>query len=231
MLQNTKELYGHNFTARDGDIGSVKDFFFDDKRWVIRYMVADTGSWISGRLVLLSPHAFGSLDRNKKTLSVNLTRKQIESSPAIDSRRPVSRQYEIDYYEYYGWPAYWTGGALWGLGGSPLEVPIPQDLLEAKEQQHHRDDKHLRSAREATGYAIHATDGQIGAVSGLMVDDTSWAIEQISVEAGHWFSGKEILVPTTRVLRISYEDSAVFVDLTKAGIQHTAAHEVVKAVA
>src|SRR5471032_2362823 len=116
MLQNTAELYGFKLTASDGEIGHVKDFYFDDKTWVIRYLVADTGSWLSGRLVLISPHAFGTLDENKKTLHVALRKKQIENSPSPESHKPVSRQYEIEYFRYYGWPTYWEGGAMWGMG-------------------------------------------------------------------------------------------------------------------
>jgi hypothetical protein len=67
MLQNIKELYGRKLAALDGDIGHVKDFYFDDENWVIRYLVADTGSWLTGRLVLLTPHVFGKLDQSEKT--------------------------------------------------------------------------------------------------------------------------------------------------------------------
>ena len=53
MLQNIKNLYGDKLAALDGDIGHLKDFYFDDESWAIRYLVADTGSWLTGRLVLL----------------------------------------------------------------------------------------------------------------------------------------------------------------------------------
>jgi uncharacterized protein YrrD len=229
MLQNIKQLYGHKLAASDGEIGHVKDFYFDDKTWVIRYLVADTGSWLSGRQVLLSPHAFGRLDRDGMILSINLTRKQIEKCPPIESHKPVSRQYEIDYFQYYGWPAYWDGSAMWGLGDYPVGLPPPKEIMEIQRQHQHRDDKHLQSTKAVTGYTIHATDGEIGSVSGFMVDDKSWAVSQLAVEAGLWYSGKEILIATTKVKRISYEDSQVFVKLTKAAIQRTAEHEVVKA--
>lgn len=228
MSQNIKELYGHKLTASDGEIGRVKDFYFDDKSWVIRYLVVDTGSWLTGRQVLISPHAFGRVDEQEKTLAVHLTRKQIEGSPSIEEHKPVSRQHEIEFYQYYGWPTYWTGGALQGLGGTPLEVPNPMAAMEAREKHHHRDDKHLQSTRAVKGYAVHATDGEIGSVSGFVVDDNSWAIERISVDSGHWFYGREILVPTTSIKQISYDDSAVFVDLTKAAIRQTEEHGVVK---
>lgn len=229
MLQNTKELYGHRLAASDGEIGHVKDFYFDDNIWVVRYLVADTGSWLSGRQVLLSPHAFGRLDQKEKSLSINLTRRQIEDSPSIESHKPVSRQYEIDYYRYYGWPAYWNGSSIWGLGGFPLVLAPSKDQIDAQAQPHHRDDKHLRSAKAVAGYAIHALDGEIGSVSGFMVDDKSWAVSALTVEAGHWFSGHEILLPVGQIERISYEKSEVFVKLTKTAIKHAIDHDKAKA--
>ena len=122
MLNNIKELYGSRLAALDGDLGHVKDFYFDDKAWVVRYLVADTGAWLAERLVLISPHAFGRFNQGGKVMQINLTRAQVEKSPPIEAHRPVSRQYEIAYYRYYGWPAYWSGGALWGLGGLPMLV-------------------------------------------------------------------------------------------------------------
>jgi hypothetical protein len=228
MLNNTKELHGYKLAASDGDIGHVKDFYFDDKTWVVRYVVADTGTWLSGRLVLLSPHALGQPDLASKTLQVNLRKAQIEQSPSIELHKPVSRQYELEYYRYYGWPAYWEGSALWGFGGFPVVVPPLQEELTAH-LHHHRDDKHLQSAQAITGYAIQAADGPIGRVTGLMVDDQSWAIRELVVETGHWYAGKEILISPAKIGRISYEDSEVFVNLTKASLQQTADHAVVKA--
>jgi hypothetical protein len=228
MLQNIKGLYGNKLAALDGDIGHVKDFYFDDKTWVIRYLVADTGSWLTERLVLLSPHAFAKWDQYENTLHVKLHKKQIQDSPSIESHKSVSRQYEIEYYRYYGWPAYWDGGALWGLGGFPVVLPPSKDEMEAR-LHHHRDDKHLQSTHAVTGYHIQTADGAIGSVNGFMVDTKNWAIGALAVEAGHWYSGKEILIPPTKIERISYEDSKVFVSLTKADIQRTAENDLAKA--
>ena len=97
MLLSIKQLYGEKLRASDGEIGHVKDFYFDDQKWVVRCAVVDTGSWLLGRLVLIAPHAFGNLDQNRSLLLVNLTRQQIENSPPIESHKPVSRQYEVQY--------------------------------------------------------------------------------------------------------------------------------------
>src|SRR5471032_2208548 len=107
MLHSIQQRYGEKLRASDGEIGHVKDFYFDDKNWAVRYLVADTGSWLTGRQVLLSPHAVTGLYQPGKLLLLKYTKKQIEDSPSIESHKPVSRQYEADYYQYYGWPNYW----------------------------------------------------------------------------------------------------------------------------
>ena len=129
MLKSIKLLYGKKLRASDGEIGQVKDFYFDDQNWAVRYVVADTGSWLTGLQVLISPHAFGSLHQAGSVLSVNLTRNQIENSPSIESHMPVSRQYEEDHYQYYGWPSYWQGDGLWGMGGTPILETPPKPAL------------------------------------------------------------------------------------------------------
>jgi len=146
---------------------------------------------------------------------VRLTKKQIEESPSIESHKSVSRQYEIDYYRHYGWPVYWNGGAMWGLGGFPTVMPPP--ISEAASRlHHHRDDKHLQSTLAVTGYKIQTAAGLIGELSGFLVNDRSWEITRLIVETGHWYSGKEIIVAPAQVERISYEESKVFVNLSNA---------------
>ncbi len=222
MLQDIKTLYGSKIAAIDGDIGHVKDFYFDDKTWVIRYLVVDTGSWLAERAVLLSPHAFGKWDQFEGALHIKLTKRQIEGSPSIDAHTPVSRNFEIDYYRYYGWPAYWTGSSLWGTSGYPMVVNSPDAAAAADGvRHHHRADKHLQSALAIKGYAIHASDGEIGHVAGFLVNDRSWVIHNVVVDAGGWISCKEILIAPGSVDRISYEDSMVFVKLSKADIERT----------
>lgn len=222
MLQYIKQLYGSRLASLDGDIGHAKDFYFDDKAWVIRYLVADTGSWLTGRLVLISPHAFGKWDLYERKLHIKLRKKQIEDSPSIDAHVPVSRQFEEDYYRSFGWPPYWQGGQMWGMSGYPLvAAPLALDIATRKAQEP-RADRHLQSAKTVTGYAVEASDGPIGHLSGFRVDEKSWAICDLVVETGHWYSGKEVLIPVEKVARIGYVESRVFVNLTRSEIQAAA---------
>lgn len=225
MLRSVKQLYGDKLGASDGDIGHVKGFYFDDENWAIRYLVADTGSWLSGRQVLISPHSLGCLDQAGKVLRVNLTRKQIEDSPPIETHKPVSRQYEEEYYRYYGWPYYWQGDGLWGMSGFPiLELPakpLPSQPAAAIGPQPERADAHLRSTRAVNGYHLQASDGTIGHVCDFMMDTQSWAIGQLVIKTGHRFSGKEVLIPTKQVDRISWDESKVFVNMTSEAVEQS----------
>jgi sporulation protein YlmC with PRC-barrel domain len=233
MLQSIKLLYGNKLGASDGDIGHVKDFYFNDLTWAVRYVVADTGNWLSGRLVLLSPHAFGSIYPAGKAMLVKLTRKQIEDSPAIETHKPVSRQYEEEYHRYYGWPYYWEGDGLWGgMRGFPvLDVPPKFSHVEppaATGPKSERADAHLRSTQAVNGYQLKTSDGVIvGHVCDFMMDDKSWAIHQLVGKIGHRFTGKEVQLPMSRVEQISYDESTVFVKLTKDAVEKSPEHRLV----
>jgi uncharacterized protein YrrD len=222
MLRSIRALYGDTLRATDGEIGHIKDFYFDDQTWAVRYLVADTGSWLPGRLVLISPHIFTNFDLDGICRGVNLTRKQIEDSPAIASHKPVSRQFEEDYYRYYGWPYYWQGGGLWGIGAYPMVAPPVDERQYAQTirpiSSVQRGDPHLRSTQALNGYHIETDEGAIGHVTDFIVDHETWAICHLVAETGHWFSSKEIVISPKHIDRISYDESKVFVSVTKEAI-------------
>jgi len=230
MLQSIKKLIGKKLAALDGEIGQVKDFYFDDHSRAVRYVVADTGTWLTSRQVLLSPRVLGTLHHAGKALAVELTRKQIEDSPPIEWHKPVSRQYEEDYHRHYGWPYYWEGDGLWGgMRGFPiLEVPAhfstnsPPAAFGPKAE---RADAHLHSSQAVTGYHLQATDGITGHVSDFLMDDKNWAIQQLVIKVGHRFTGKEVQIPMSQVERISYKDSTVFVKLTQEAVEKSPTYD------
>jgi hypothetical protein len=228
MFLSIKQLYGNRLGASDGEIGHVKDFYVDDRNWVVRYLVADTGTWLTGRQVLISPHAFGGLHPAGKILDLKLTRKQIENSPSIALHKPVSRQYEEEYHQYFGWPYYWQGDALWGMSGIPTMV-LPAETQQGKPAPasgaHSKDaDSHLRSTQAVNGYHLMATDGILGHVCDFMMDAQSWKIGRLVVKTGHRFSGKEVQIPVSKVVSLNYEESTVCVNLTSDAVEHSPAH-------
>lgn len=229
MLRSIQQLYGGKLGASDGEIGHLKDFYFSDRNWAVRYVVVDTGHWLPGRQVLISPHAFGGAPPAGKVMQVKLTRKQIEDSPAIETHEPVSRQYEEVYNRYYGWPSYWQGDGLWGVMGDFPMLELPPNPAAtappaAAGPKPDRADAHLRSTQAVKGYHLQASDGIIGQVSDFIMDDRNWAIGQLAIRIGNRFTGKEVQVSVSHVDRISYNDSTVFVKLTKEAVEQSPVH-------
>jgi hypothetical protein len=225
MLRSVKQLHGYKLDALDGEIGHVKGFYFDDKDWVVRYLVVDTGSWLTGRRVLISPYALGSIYHCGKLLEVKLTREKVRNSPTIETELPIARQHEQDYYRYYNWPVYWGGPGIWGLGPMPV-IPFQYDRpSEPQEPPARPQDSHLRTTQEVTGYTIQALDGEIGHVEDFLLDDSSWEVRFLVVTTGHWWSGKNVVIPPQSILRMSWEESKIFVNLTRTAIQNEPDYE------
>jgi hypothetical protein len=232
MLQSLKQLFGSKLGASDGELGHVKNFYFDDQNWAVRYVIADTGNWLPGRQVLISPLAVGPIYDAGKLLPVHLTREQIEHSPLIELHQPVSRQYEQEYHRYYGWPDYWVGSGLWGgeRGFPILDTPTLHHSGDAPAPTRSKSDPaeaHLRSVQAVTGYHLEATDGIVGHVCDFLLDAQSWAINQLVIKVGHRFTGKEVQIPVSRVTRISYDESKVYADLTMAAVEKSPEHRIV----
>jgi uncharacterized protein YrrD len=235
MLRSLRDLEKYSIRATDDDIGSVKDFYIDDSTWVIRYLIVDTSAWLPNRKVLISPISMGRPDWGEKILPVKITKQQVKDSPDIDTDKPVSRQHEMNYLGYYGYPYYWGGGSLWGdraypysmleetakvaKGDSPhaLSKKSEQELLTSDKNQH--EDPHLRSCKEVIGYCIEAKDGDIGYIHDMLVDERTWAIRYIVVNTSNWFGGHRVLIVPEWIRNISWSEHMVDVDLTRKQVK------------
>ncbi|HMA65614.1 MAG TPA: PRC-barrel domain-containing protein [Chitinispirillaceae bacterium] len=216
MLNHAKALQGYKLEGRDGEIGKVDEFYFDDQYWVVRYLVADTGNWFTGRQVLISPYALGEVNFSKHNITIGLTKKQIEESPSLDTDLPVSRQFESDYYDHYGWPRYWTGSNMWGMFSTPnSNVENWKKITQLNKAW----DPHLRSTNKVSGYGIHAEDGEIGHIKDFIIDDTTWAIRYLIVDTQNWWPGKQVLISPEWVEQVSWEEKKVVVNLMRETIK------------
>jgi hypothetical protein len=119
-------LEGLAIGATDGDIGQVDDLYFDDESWTVRFLAVDTSRWLPGRKVLVSPIAVRGVDLSGRRLVTDLTRAKLEGSPDIDTAKPVSRQREAEWYQYFGYPYYWAGPYRWG------PAPLPSAMATAE---------------------------------------------------------------------------------------------------
>jgi hypothetical protein len=226
MLCSTRELDGLKLSARDGDVGHAREVLFDDRHWVIRHVVADTGAWLTGRKVLISPHSIAKVDLDARRLELTLTRDEIENAPGIDTDKPVSRQQEVSYYDYYGYPYWWAGPGLWGAAAYPLPaagmLPRAEEdttSREAAEAKREAADPHLRSSKEVTGYDTVATDGDIGHIEDFLFDARSWQIRYVVVDTRDWLPGRHVLVSPEWITGIEWNDRRVRFKVTREAVE------------
>lgn len=216
MLFTVHALTGYSLHTLDGEIGKALEFYFDDQLWTIRYLVADAGSWLKERNVLISPHALNHVNRDDRRIAVDLTRKQIADSPPLSADKPVSKQYEMAFYNHYGYPVYWDGPHRWGP--SPLPVGASSDS-ETTARGAPQADANLRSTQTVRGYHVEASDGSIGHVEDFIVDDRTWTIRYLIIDTRNWLPGKRVLVSPEWIGRVSWSDATVSVNLPRERIE------------
>jgi sporulation protein YlmC with PRC-barrel domain len=226
MLHKVKDLQGDAIVAADGEIGAVNDLYFDDERWAVRYVVVDTRRWIPGRKILISPVNIDREHPLEEGMHVHLTREQIKKCPDMEAHKPVSRQYEMAHARHFGYPYYWIGPDLWGPAPYPVSVQAAREkratsaraMQEHAEQERAANDSHLRSSSEVIGYGIEATDGEIGRVADLVMDDETWAITDVLVDTRTWLPGKLVLVSPKVIERIDWPEKKVKLRLAREEI-------------
>lgn len=224
MKRKIKSLTGFSIGATDGVVGEVKEFYFDDKTWTIRYLIVETGSWFNGKKILLSTQALLTPDWENKIFPVKLTRAQIEGSPEIDTDKPVSKQHESDLSNHYLCGNYYWAGSGMGMYGMRMSYPMSmKQAIRGETDESVADnpdeDHHLRSTDAVTGYNIKAVDGEIGEVEDFIINDKTWTIDFIEVDTGNWFPGKKVLISPSWIKKIEWDTSTVNVILTEEQVK------------
>ncbi len=227
MLRRIEHLYGYTVRATDGDIGKVRDAYFDDKRWVVRYLKVDTSLWQRGPRILISPAALVSPDWENKVLLLSLTREQIASSPQIDTERPITREEQAKLHEHYGWSAYWqkesstSGPGVIPFSGRLVDSHQVQEAVApiTADEQLSQGEAKLLSVGEVTGYNVFAQDSQVGILQGFLADDADWAIRYLVVDTKDWLSSGQILISTQWVTQIGWPGPRVHVDVGQESVR------------
>jgi hypothetical protein len=223
MLRSLNKMTGFTVLARDGEVGDVEDFYFDDEGWRLRYLVVDIGKWLPGKKVLISPASFEKPLWDEKKFSVSLTRSQIEKSPGIDTKKPITRQHEMELHQYYDWNPYWLPSVM-GMPG--LEVPAETREAMSEKRGAMREtaagDIHLQSLNDIKGWSISAFDGEIGQVDDFLVDEMDWDVRYLILDTSKWLpTAKRVLISPNWITMLNTDDETVRVDLTVNSIKNS----------
>ena len=211
-LKSIKEIKGYELAALDGQIGNCLDFLFDDNSWAVRYLVVDTNQWLPRQKVLISPISIGTALEITDTLSIGLTRNQIQDSPPLEADTPVSRQYETTYNKYHGWGNYWEGPLTWGHYPFPRLLQRTKDVYGEAATIEVR--SRLRSTQEVIGYSIEAIGTEIGQVEDFVVDEETWIIRYLVVDTSNWLPAKrKVILSPSWVDHVDWSDGNIIVNV------------------
>jgi hypothetical protein len=219
MLRSLRDMKGFPVVSGDEEIGHLQGTYYSDEPWGVRYFVVDTGGWLRGRRVLVSPHAVTEV--TAQTVKTNLSREAIQRSPGAEAALPVSRRYEIELHDHYAWPHYWGGQPFVNtIPIPPAESAVsPQKRIEAARKSEGEDiearyDPHLRNAESLWTYDVITRDGKTGHVADLIGEDATWAIPYVVIEMRAVLQGKRMLIESGSIREIGAESKAVRIDLT-----------------
>ena len=221
-MNNASLLIGKTIDASDGEIGSVDDLYFDDQSWRVRYLVVDTGRWLSGRKVLVTPESVVKPWHHEPTIAVKPTREQIRSSPDIDTAKPISRVAEELLHGHYQWTPYWdpTVAPIPPMLPPPPALTVEEDRQEAGTTAESLAEVRLRSANELAGYHVKARDGEVGKVTDLLIDDDLGHVLFLVVEVKGWLFGKRVLVGPSLISGVDWATSSVLVTAHRQALKN-----------
>ncbi|MFN2341110.1 MAG: PRC-barrel domain-containing protein [Halanaerobium sp.] len=226
MLRKLKNLEGFKIHGKDGDLGKVKDFYFDQQRFVLRYVVVDTGNWLKHHKILISTDSFEKINYEQEEIIVNLTAEKLEAGPRIDKNKPVSKVMEEKVVKHFDWPIYWTSPHP--SDGPPIEAGSMirenifdfDNLTDAEKQAEEEEiDSNLRSLKEVRGYHIQAEDKEFGHLEDLFVDEENWLIRYLLIDTRNILPGKDVLIAPEWLRNISWNQEKIFVNKTKEEIK------------
>lgn len=222
MLPGTmRTLQGSDIHARDGRAGSLDDLYFDDRQWMVRHLVVDTGTWLPGRRVLLPPQSVvPGGDAKPDAIGIALTRQEVCASPGSETDPPASELYAQVSAAQYGNRGCWEGLVLLNDTASQFVAPFgaahpdagAANRVASAARAARR--SHLCSCRDLLGCRVTTAGGSCGRVQDLAVDAHVWAIVNVIVEAHNRLSSMRLEVPPRAIERIDWVQRSVRVALT-----------------
>ncbi|WP_421134462.1 PRC-barrel domain-containing protein [Alteromonas sp. A079] len=220
MTISFKQMRHFSIQATDTSVGGIKDMLFDDENFIIRYIVADTNTWLPlSRKVVISPVSITHIDSKEHRIAVDMTSQMLKDSPSIDEHKPVSREYEEALFKYYGYGYYWVGPGAWGDFAHPGELVDPPRYNSAELGQDSHPVNHLRACGEVNGYEVATTNGNVGHICDFVFDLKTWTLTLVILDTHNWLpGGKKVAILPSHITKIDWAAHSVDIILSEDGL-------------
>jgi hypothetical protein len=195
----------------EGKIGTVEDYYIDDHSWIAKFMVVDTGEWLTSRRVVISTQSVEGIDLELSRFHTRLTREEVQASPEIDTEQHMGPEHEEILVRHYRLHSHWPEAGMFGIPPFIPATPISKEPLE-KELQRRK--SRLVVASEVMGCSVEATDGHLGTLDDFMIQ-AGWQIGEVVVKTGGSVLGKKVWVPLTDIAMLDWEKNTIRVNFSR----------------
>jgi len=204
MAETTSFTIGADASCTDGVCGEVSRVVVDPVARAVTHLVVEPAHWRgSGRLVPLD-----LVDATTGEIRLRCTLADFEKlDPAEETQfLPGTPGYPgYDPEQVLSMPYYGIGiGMGMGMGGGDVPVAVTYDAVPLDEVEVRR------------GEHVHASDGRIGKVQGLVIDPDSHHVTHVLLQEGHLWGRKEVAIPISVVTGV---DDGIRLSITKQQVQ------------
>ena len=212
MAEETQFTIGAAASCSDGVCGQVRRVIVDPVARTVTHLVVESKHRRGiDRLVPLD-----LVDTTTDEIRLRCTRAEFDQlDPAEETQfLPGSGGYEgYGPGQAVAWPYYSlaAGGMGLGLGVGYVSGPVTYDTVPPGEVAVRR------------GEHVHATDGDIGRVQGLVIDPRDHHVTHVLLQEGHLWGRKQVTIPISAVTGV---DDGIRLNLTKQAVENLPAVDI-----
>lgn len=208
MTKTTQFLIGSEVRCSDAACGKVSRVIVDPLAKAVTDLVVDPGHGNHvGRIVPLD-----LVDEPAAEIQLLCTKAEFEKLEAAEETHflrdadgyPGYDREHVLIWPYYGLGMSGMGSGSIGLGAMSGPQAVTTDKVPAGEVDIRR------------GEQVHASDGEIGHVQGLVIDSDSRHVTHVLLQEGHLWGRKDVAIPIGAVTKVT---DGIRLDLSKQQVQ------------
>jgi sporulation protein YlmC with PRC-barrel domain len=218
MSDTTEFTIGSDVSCSDGACGELKRVVVDPVAKALTHLVVEPKHGNGeGRLVPVDLVASAGEEIQLRCATAEFD--ELEHAEETQFLPGASGQWGYGEGQIVSWPYYGLGMGGMGMGGMGLGnmTAGPQVII--------RDRIPVGDVQVRRGEHVHATDGDIGRVQGLVVDPADHHVTHVLLDEGHLWGKKEVAIPISAVtgvedgVRLSLSKDEV-ADLSPVELDH-----------
>lgn len=204
-MAETTFTIGAEASCTDGICGDVRQVVVDPVARTVTHLVVEPKHHLG--LAKLVPLDL-VVDASKGEIRLRCTLAEFEQLDDAEDTQFISGGGLAPYgpEQALSWPYYGLGPGMAGFGPDMVPPGVIYDTIPLGEVEVRR------------GEHVHATDGSIGRVQGLVIDRATRHVTHVLLEEGHLWGKNDVAIPIGAVTRVDPDDG-IHLNLTKQQVE------------